>query len=119
MARKHTATLFVTAVSMVALAFAAGCGGDDTTGTTGDGGPGGGNDVFVPPTDGALPDGALPDGAPPPDGGPQPDAGDGGCDFNAFVTDLITNHTNSTDLPSTDLGEACVDTQTPFPATLF
>jgi hypothetical protein len=32
---------------------------------------------------------------------------------------LIQNHTNNTDLPSTDLGQNCVDTQTPFPATVF
>jgi hypothetical protein len=108
MARKQTAIL-VTALGIVALAFAAGCGGDDTSsGGSPDSGPDGGVDVFVPPG---------PDTGPPPDGGP--DGADGGCDFNAFVTGLITNHTNATDLPSTDLGDNCVDTHTPFPQTLF
>jgi hypothetical protein len=37
------------------------------------------------------------------------DSGDGGCDFAAFVTGLIDNHTNSTDQPSTDLGQSCTD----------
>ena len=115
MARKQTAVLF-TALGIVALAFAAGGGGDDTTDNgTPDGGKDGGGDVFVQP-DTAPP----PDGGPLPDGGPQPDGGDAGpCDFNAFVTGLITNHTNGTDLPSADLGEACTDTHTPFPQTLF
>ena len=108
MARKQTA-LLVTAMGFVALAFAAGCGGDDTSdGVTPDGGKDTGSDVFVPPG----PDTGPP---PPPDGGK--DAGP--CDFNAFVTGLITNHTNATDLPSTDLGDNCVDTRTPFPQTLF
>ena len=113
MARKQSA-LLVSLLGVVAFAFAAGCGGDDTNGG-GPGGPDGGSDVVVPPLDGAPP----PDSGPPPDGGPPPDAADGGCDFNAFVTGLITNHTNGTDLPSTDLGEACTDTQTPFPPALF
>jgi hypothetical protein len=116
MGRKHTGILLLTALSALSLALAAGCGGDDTVGANPDGGPGtdGGSDVSVPPP---PPPG---DGGPNPDGGPKPDASDGGaCDFNAFVTGLITSHTNGTDQPSADLGESCVDTHTPFPQTLF
>ncbi len=113
MARKQTA-LFAAAMGIVALAFAAGCGGDDTTdpGVT----PDGGKDVSVPPTPPPTPPPPNPPPPPPRDGGPDADAG---CDFNAFVTGLITDHTNAKDLPSTDLGDTCVDTRTPFPQTLF
>ena len=113
MTRKHSRPLvsLVSLLAIVAFAFAAGCGGDDTNG--GNPGNDGGSDVVNPQPDGG------PDTGPLPDGGPQPDAADGGCDFNAFVTGLITNHTNGTDLPSTDLGEACTDTHTPFPPALF
>lgn len=44
---------------------------------------------------------------------------DAGCDFNAFVTGLITNSTNATALPSEDLGDNCTDMQTPFPDSTF
>lgn len=44
---------------------------------------------------------------------------DAGCDFNAFVTGLITNNTNATALPSEDLGDNCTDTRTPFPDSTF
>jgi hypothetical protein len=85
----------------------------------------GGEDVFVPPGDGGE-DSSTDSSMTNTDSGPvgdsgsvNPDASDGGCDFNEFVMQLITNHTNSTDLPSTDLGQNCTDTQTPFPASFF
>jgi len=62
---------------------------------------------------------------PPPGGtdagadGATPNGDAGPCDFNTFVTNLITNNTNATALPSTDLGDGCTDTQTPFPASTF
>jgi hypothetical protein len=92
------------------------CGGDDTTGNN----PGADGGTI----DGSHVDGSS-DGAPdtaPADSGAdtaRTDGGDGGCDFNAFVIGLIQNHTSSTEQPSTDLGQNCVDTQTPFPSTLF
>lgn len=109
----HTrAFLFACATVVAAAGALAACGGDDN--------------AVHPGTDGGVDAIAPNDGAPPADGGdaaPPGDGGDGGdggpCDFNQFVTGLIQNHTNNTDLPSTDLGQNCVDTQTPFPATLF
>jgi len=100
---------FVTSIAIAASAAA--CSGDDTVGTT-PGQDGGGDATHA---DGGSPDtGGNEAGK---DGGTDGDAGP--CDFNAFVTDLIKNHTNNTDQPSTDLGQNCVDTQTPFPTTLF
>lgn len=81
-----------------------------------------GNDILEGPTadsgtDGASGDGFTTDG--PTGDGPDGRTDGGPCDFNQFVTGLIQNHTNDKDLPSVDLGENCVDTQTPFPSTLF
>jgi hypothetical protein len=97
-------------------------GGNDETGDSGELADAGG-DMFVPPGD-AGGDSSTTDSEPgdsgqPADSGHPGDAGDGGCDFNAFVMGLVMNHTNSTDLPSTDLGDNCTDTQTPFPASFF
>jgi hypothetical protein len=70
------------------------CGGDDTNpaGTTDSG-----SDAPI----------VVGDGGPPGDGSTT----DAGCNFAVFVTGLITNDTNGTALPSTDLGQGCVDNQ--------
>ena len=85
---------FCVATAVAISGAVAACGGDDTVVPTGNND--GGNDTA--PSEGG-------------DGGP--------CDFNQFVIGLIRNHTNSTDQPSVDLGQNCVDTKTPFPSTLF
>jgi len=97
-------------------------GGNNETGDSGELADAGG-DMFVPPGDAGA-DSSTADSEPgdaglPADSGHPGDAGDGGCDFNTFVMGLVMNHTNSTDLPSTDLGDNCTDTQTPFPASFF
>ena len=86
---KRVTLLIATCVAAVAL----GCNGDDNN--NGDGGPDGSKDVV---TNDVATDGGA-------------DSGDGACNFAAFVTDLINNHTTSTDLPSTNLGQNCVDNQ--------
>jgi hypothetical protein len=96
-------TFLATGLGFALVVGISACGDDDSAG------PGGKLDSGTesstnPPIDGSITD---PDGNPP------------GCEFNAFVTGLINNSTNATALPSTDLGENCVDNQTPFPATLF
>jgi hypothetical protein len=46
------------------------------------------------------------------DGSVGSDASDGGpCDFATFVLNLVDNDTTMTALPSTDLGQNCVDQQ--------
>jgi hypothetical protein len=100
--------LFACATALAAAGALAACGGDDTSGSP-------------PAADGGA-DVISPDGSPLDSGGdtnPGTDGGDGGCDFNTFVIGLIQNHTNNTDSPSTDLGQNCVDTHTPFPMTVF
>jgi hypothetical protein len=93
------------ATSATALGLV-GC-GDDDNGTNN-------------PPDGAppTPPPVNPPVNPPPPPGP-PDGGDGGCNFNDFVINLINTQTTDTAKPSTDLGDNCVDNQTPFPTTLF
>lgn len=39
------------------------------------------------------------------------DGGDAGCQFPAFVINMINTQTRNDNTPSTDLGEACTDTQ--------
>jgi hypothetical protein len=73
-----------------------GCGGDDTQVTV--------------PSDASANDVQQTD-AQPGDGGGGNDGGDGACNYATFVLGLITNHTNGTDQPSTDLGQSCVDDQ--------
>ena len=95
----QTATL-AAALSFAFVAGVTACGDDDNAATP-------------PPVADGGPDGNVV---------PNPDAGDGGstpCDFNAFVTGLITNSTTATALPSEDLGDSCTDKQTPFPDPLF
>jgi hypothetical protein len=104
---KMQSAIAAVAGALVAFALTAGCGGDDNA--SGGSNPDGGADHVVPPTDAAPPDDAQPGDA----------RSDAGCDFNGFVTGLITNHTNAKDLPSADLGDNCVDTHTPFPQSLF
>jgi hypothetical protein len=113
------------AALLVAAGALSACGSSSGGNGPGDSGelPDGGEDVFIPPGDGGEDSSAdssmmNTDSGPVGDSG-HPDAGDGGCDFNTFVMQLIMNHTNSTDLPSTDLGQNCTDTQTPFPASFF
>ena len=102
--------LLLMAPAFAAILLAAAC-GDDSTG--GSGSADGGHD------------GSTIDGGPNPglDGGGNPDGGpgfDGGpCDFNAFVLDLVKNHTTATDKPSTNLGESCTDTHTLVPQSTF
>lgn len=100
---------FCVATAVAISGAVAACGGDDTVVPTGnnDGGTDGTAHVDGGPLDGGN-DTAPSEGG---DGGP--------CDFNQFVIGLIQNHTNSTDQPSVDLGQNCVDTKTPFPSTLF
>jgi hypothetical protein len=98
------------AAAAVACAALVGCGGDDNNGGgahPSDGGADAKGDVAVGP-----------DGAPQSDDGGGGDSamegggGDGGaCNFATFVLGLIHDHTNATDPPSTDLGQACVDDQ--------
>jgi len=90
--------------SIVALALVVGiaaCGDDDNGATPGP----------TPTTDSGPP--VVPPGSN--DGG----ADAGPCDFNAYVTGLIQNNTNATAVPTEDLGDNCVDTQTPFPDSFF
>ena len=98
--------LALTALSLAGL-LAVACGDDSGNGA----GPDAGGNEAGPGTDGGN------DANPGTDSGN--DAGDGGCDFNAFVLDLVNNHTTATDLPSTDLGDQCVDNHTLFPQTIF
>ena len=96
------AVLAATSAGVLAL----GCGDDDNgTGPQTDSGP-----PTPPPVN--------PPVNPPPPPGP-PDGGDGGCNFNDFVINLINTQTTDTATPSTDLGDNCVDNQTPFPSTIF
>jgi hypothetical protein len=103
------AFLFAVATAVAVAGAVSACSGDDVVGAT----PGtdGGTDGTAPPMDSGT------DTAPPGDAGDGGDAGP--CDFNTFVIGLIQNHTNSTDQPSIDLGQNCVDTHTPFPSTVF
>ena len=100
-------TLALAALFAVTLVHVTGCGDDEGAGTSTDAG----TDVQLTET------------APPGDSGggdTSVDGGDAGpCKFNDFVTGLITNSTTATALPSLDLGDKCVDDQTPFPSTLF
>ncbi len=107
------AALLAFAAAVVAAGALVACGGDDvsTTPPVGDAG----TDAVVVHTDGAV-DGNVPPG----DGGTQDGGGDAGpCDFNAFVEDLVQNHTNSTEQPSVQIGDQCVDSHTAFPANFF
>jgi hypothetical protein len=87
--------LFVAMTAISGGVLLSACGGDDTN-------PAGGTDSG---SDSPIVIGG--DGGPPGDGG----GGDAGCNFATFVTGLITNHTNGTDKPSTDLGQGCIDNQ--------
>jgi hypothetical protein len=119
--------LFSSCVALLLAAGALGACGSSSGNGNGPGDSGelteGGEDMYVPPgDDSSTSDSSMTnnDSGPVGDSGPgNPDASDGGCDFNTFVMQLIMNHTNSTDLPSTDLGQNCTDTQTPFPASFF
>lgn len=101
--------LLFMAPAFAAILLAAACGDDSTGGGSADGGH----------------DGSTIDGGPNPgkDGGGNPDGSvplDGGpCDFNAFVLDLVKNHTTATEKPSTNLGESCTDTHTLVPQSTF
>ena len=109
MATKQRAIAGLGALSLaLALALAAGCGGDDQNSTN-------------PAADAGAADRAVSadSGGPAPEASPGDAGADSRCDFNGFVTGLIANHTNATDLPSTDLGDECVDTRTPFSPNLF
>ena len=107
---KHTKLTLTLGALLAAtlVVYATGCGDDDDTMS----GTDAGNDVqtteTAPPGDSGGGDTSVVDGG---DAGP--------CKFNDFVTGLITNSTTATALPSVDLGEKCVDDQTPFPSTLF
>ncbi len=101
--------LLLMAPMFAAILLAAACGDDSTgnnstdgghDGSTVDGGPHPGTDGSTPGKDGGTPDG-------------------GPCDFNAFVLDLVKNHTNATEKPSTNLGESCTDTHTLVPQSTF
>ena len=103
MSKQHvTRALLLVALAVAGLG-AAGC-GDDTSVNPADAGK-----------DGAQLDGSMMGDSPSSNDGKAPgdsaaDSGDGGpCDFATFVTGLIQNHTNSTDEPSKDLGQACTD----------
>jgi hypothetical protein len=73
----------------IAAAGAAACNGDNSN-------PDAGDAAVVPDTGGQ---GVVTDGG----------GGDGACNFATFVIGLIQNDTNGTALPSTDLGQNCVD----------
>jgi hypothetical protein len=88
--------LSVLVAAGLAAAMVVGCGGDDTANP----GPDAGSDVNNPP-DSQPPDSQPPDS--------PADGGDAGCNFATFVLGLISNHTNQTDQPSTDLGQNCTD----------
>ena len=94
--RNKKLTFACLALSIAGAAFQVGCGDDDNSNPS-------------------TPDTGIPDTGPASDGGTEA----GQCNFNDFVTGLITNSTTATALPSKDLGETCTDNQTPFPATLF
>ena len=91
--RKVFSLFFITTIACAGAALGA-CGGDDTN-PAGPGSDGGSDGPVI-----------IGDGGPPGDG-----AADAGCNFATFVTGLITNHTNGTDKPSTDLGQGCIDNQ--------
>jgi hypothetical protein len=96
------ASIVLVATAVVGVS---GCGDDDDN----PGDPDTGTDAPV-----SFPDQFVP----PSDGGPDSKI-DAGCNFTQFVIDLVNANTNATALPSTDLGDNCVDNQTPFPATFF
>lgn len=103
-------TLLATAAALTGVMAMVGCGDDDPGSAAADAG----NDVIV----------TNPEGGPNPNpeaggGDSGGDGGDAGCKFNDFVLGLIKNSTTATALPSADLGDKCVDDQTPFPATTF
>lgn len=84
----------------------AACGDDDNAGPS--------------PTNEAGADQSTPPPNNPIDGGSDsPTTPEAGCKFNDFVLNLINTQTNFTSQPSADLGDNCVDDQTPFPATTF
>jgi hypothetical protein len=91
-------------VAAALAAFGSAACGDDTSVAPSDAGK------DVTQSDGPnTNDSPTSDGNTPMDGS-STDSGDGGpCDFAVFVTGLIQNHTNSTDQPSTDLGQNCTD----------
>ncbi len=104
-----------TATLWLAAGFAAsvtmGCGGDDTVVAPPDAGRDATSDVFVPPApEGGADTGGGDTGANDAPSGDAPTEG-GACNYATFVLGLIADHTTSSDLPSTDLGQGCVDDQ--------
>jgi hypothetical protein len=72
-----------------------------------------GDDNAAPlPGDGGSNDGSVHTDAGEGDASDASDASDGGpCDFATFVLNLVDADTTMTALPSTDLGQNCVDQQ--------
>jgi hypothetical protein len=92
-------------IPVLAVALLIACGGDDN-GTPNETIPDGSTGLDGPTT-------VIPDSSTKPDasGGADGGMGDGGCNFATFVKGLVANDTNGTALPSTDLGQTCVDDQ--------
>jgi len=102
--RACLAVLLATGLAGVTLA---GCGSSSQGQSPGDSGA---SDVQHPdaqPSEGGPGDGGTHDTGTAEAG----DAGDAACNYATFVLGLISNHTNGTDQPSTDLGQECVDDQ--------
>jgi hypothetical protein len=98
-------TLFVTATIAAAACLGTACGGDDSTNQ--DHPDSGGNPDATPTTDSSAEGGPQNDGGND-DGNPN-EGGMNGCDFAAFVIDLIDNHTNGTDKPVAVPAADCKD----------